>query len=173
MKRFPCVVLVATLAAATVLAESGDGKRFGARDPRTCSSKKDPVHGAPTAAQVKQNFICENEKLTRSGSAGDLLYLVSDVNVEIGKGRPFNPLTDSFQNIDPSQMVYPIRGGYVSWQCAVVGTINGAAGKNCSRNDAPQVAGSCYKDAFGDWHCNMCCTMGSSAKMGYAPPTGQ
>ena len=108
-----------------------------------------------------------------SGSVGDLLYLVTDVNIEVGKGRPFNPANDSFNSIDPSQLVYPIRGTYVGWQCSVLGSIGGVAGKNCARSSGPTIGGSCYKDAFGDWHCNLCCYMGSSSKAGFPPPAGQ
>ena len=153
-------------------AQSGEGKKFGARDPRTCASQKEPSKGAPTVAQIKAYFICDNEKMARSGVSGDLLYLVTDVVVEVGKGRPFNPATDSFTSVDPSQPVYPIRGSYVGWQCAVVGQINGAPGKNCARNEALKVGGVCYKDTFGDWHATLCCALGSNQKPGYPPPTG-
>jgi hypothetical protein len=111
--------------------------------------------------------------LARSGSVGDLLYLVTDIVIEVGKGRPFNALTDSYTDIDPSQPIYPIRGSYVGWQCGVVGSIGAAAGHNCARNDGASQGGTCYKDSFGDWHCKMCCTLGSNQKAGYPPPQGQ
>jgi hypothetical protein len=160
------------VSAVAISAQGGLGKKFGARDPRTCASKKEPASGAPTAAQLKAYFICDSEMMTRSGMVGDLLYLVTDVVVEVGKGRPFNQATDSNTSIDPSQPVYPIRGSYVGWQCGVVGQPNSAAGKNCARNDASKVAGVCYKDTFGDWHCGMCCALGSNQRAGYPPPTG-
>jgi hypothetical protein len=166
---FPLMALALAMVA---LAATGDGKKFGARDPRGCPSLKEPGRGAPTAAQVQQILACQAEVLQHSGSIGDLLYLVTDVTAEIGKGRPFNALTDSFNSIDPSQNVYPIRGTYTAWQCGVVGHVGAPAGKNCSRNDAVPMTGSCFKDTFGDWHCNLCCQMGSSAKGGYPPPTG-
>jgi hypothetical protein len=165
-------VAMLALGAMTVAAQSGDGKRYGARDPQTCASKKDPVNGPPTAAQFRKYFICDNEFVQHAGAIGDFLYLVTDVTLEVGKGRPFNHLTDSFQNVDPSQTVYPIRGGYVAWQCTALGQVNGDPGKNCSRNDASKVEGTCYKDAFGDWHCHMCCALGSAARRGFPPPAG-
>ena len=171
MKRivFP---LVALALAMVTLAATGDGKKFGARDPRGCPSLKEPTGGAPSAAQVTRILACQAEFLQHSGAIGDLLYLVTDVSAEIGKGRPFNPRTDSYPSIDPTQTVYPIRGTYTHWQCGVSGSIGAPAGKNCSRNDAIPMGGSCFKDTFGDWHCSVCCQMGSSAKTGFTPPTG-
>ncbi len=171
MKRV-ALPLVALALAALALAATGDGKRFGARDPRGCPSLKEPTRGAPSAAQVKQILSCQAESLQRSGAVGDLLYLVTDVSVEIGKGHPFNPLTDSYNSIDPSQTVYPIRGSYTAWQCGVSGSIGAPAGKNCAKNDAVPMTGNCYKDTFGDWHCTLCCQMGSNQKAGFPPPTG-
>jgi hypothetical protein len=171
MKRIAFPLMALALAMIT-LAATGDGKRFGARDPRPCQSLKEPTRGAPSAAQVKQILSCEAERLQRSGAVGDLLYLVTDVSVEIGKGHPFNILTDSYNSIDPSQTVYPIRGTYTAWQCGVSGSIGAPAGKNCAKNDAVPMTGNCYKDTFGDWHCTLCCQMGSNQKGGFAPPTG-
>ncbi len=171
MKRivFP---LIALALAVVALAETGDGKKFGARDPRPCPSLKEPTRGAPSAGQVKQILACQAEGVQHSGAAGDLLYLVTDVAVEIGKGRPFNPRTDSATSVDPSETVYPIRGTYTKWQCGVVGHVGSPAGKNCSRNAALPMTGSCYKDTFGEWHCGICCQMGSSAETGFPPPAG-
>lgn len=164
--------LLALAVAMVSLAETGDGKKFGARDPRGCPSLKEPARGAPSAEQVKQILACQAEGVQHSGAAGDLLYLVTDVSVEIGKGRPFNPMSDASNSIDPSQTVYPIRGTYTTWQCGALGHVGAAAGQNCSRNDAVPMTGRCFKDTFGDWHCNICCQMGSSAKRGYPPPAG-
>lgn len=164
--------LIALALAVVALAATGDGKKFGARDPRGCPSLKEPTRGAPSAAQVKEILSCQAEFMQHSGAIGDLLYLVTDVAVEIGKGRPFNALTDSFTSIDPAQNVYPIRGTYTAWQCGVSGSIGAPAGKNCARNEAVPMTGTCYKDTFGDWHCNLCCQMGSNQRAGYPPPTG-
>ncbi len=171
MKRIIFSLMALALAAAA-LAATGDGKKFGARDPRACPSLKEPTRGAPSAAQVKQILSCQAEGLQHSGAVGDLLYLVTDVTVEIGKGRAFNILTDSFNSIDPSQTVYPIRGTYTAFQCGVSGSIGAPAGKNCARNPPVPMTGSCYKDTFGDWHCNLCCQMGSNQRTGFPPPTG-
>ena len=171
MKKVALPLMILALAV-HALAATGDGKKFGARDPRACPSLKEPTGGAPSAAQVKLIVSCQAESLQRSGAVGDLLYLVTDVSVEIGKGHAFNPLTDSYNAIDPSQTVYPIRGSYTAWQCGVSGSIGAPVGKNCARNDAVPMTGNCYKDTFGDWHCNLCCQMGSNQRTGFAPPTG-
>jgi hypothetical protein len=171
--KFAVTVSAMALLAVGALAQTGIGRKFGARDPRTCSSRKEPTRGPISAAQAKQYFACDMESFAPSGAVGDLLYLVTDIVVEVGKGRPFNALTDSRRDIDPSQTIYPIRGSYVGFQCGVSGSIGAPAGHNCARNEAANQGGNCYKDSFGDWHCSMCCVLGSNQRGGFPPPVGQ
>lgn len=168
--------LLATLATPCAFAQKSVGVKFGAPDPRTCSSRK--ANGAPTAAQLAQFFICDTEKMTPSTVSGDLLYLVGNLNLQVGKGRPFNVNTDSWSDVDPSQTVYPIRGNYTEWQCLEPDPhpIGNAprAGKNCFKYDAPGATGVCYKDTFGDWHCKFCCATVGSGQGGvefFPPPS--
>ena len=72
---------------------------------------------APTADQLKQYFICDNENTTGLGN-GQVLYLATNVSVEVAKGRPYSASTDATQDVDPSQTVYPIRGSFDWWQCS-------------------------------------------------------
>ena len=46
MKRVYGVLAVAVaFLGAAAFAQSGEGKKFGARDPRTCASRKEPARG--------------------------------------------------------------------------------------------------------------------------------
>jgi hypothetical protein len=167
-----CLSVAVALIPAAAQAQRGVGAKFGARDPRTCATLKDPARGAITADQAKRYFICESELVARAAGGGDLLYLVSDVNIEVGKGRPFLESTDAWPNIDPAETVYPIRGSYVVWQCVPLGAINGEPGQNCSRSAEPHATGICYKDTFRDWHCEKFMdinTVGDGMKR-YPPP---
>ena len=160
-------------------AQQNSGKPFGARDPRTCSSRKDGL----SAAQARQYVICDYEKVVQPNSPKAILTLATDVTVEIGRGRPFNMLTDSnYHGIDPSQTVYPIRGSFNGWSCHTIsGSFSGS--NTCSEWPQTAAAGICYKDSFGDWHCEMwdgkqgavrCPECNGTAGLKYfPPPTGQ
>ena len=180
MKRLQYAALALTLSLWPMgaFAQKGSGAKFGARDARTCPSPKEPVKGAPNAAQLKQYVICGLESMKPAGSSGALLYLAGNVKVEVGKGRPFNIVTDSWPEVDPSQTVYPIRGTYMQWQCKVpeapIPGVGNAplAGKNCFKYETMSTAaGVCYKDTFGDWHCKICCAVSSSgSRVEFVPP---
>jgi hypothetical protein len=160
--------------------QQGSGKPFGARDPRTCPSRK----AAPSAAQARLYFICDEELVANPTQPGGQLQLVTDVKVEVGTGRPFNYQSDSFGwatnlGIDPSQTVYPIRGSFTTWICLKLGYAGafGSPGQNCTKAPQPAGKGICFKTAFGEWHCTM-----SEGQVGiddkgavqrYPPPTGQ
>ena len=143
----------------------GIGARFDAREPQSCASRKEPAKGAPTAAQAKQYFLCQAEYMQKAGSPeNDQLSLRTNVIVEVGKGRPFNILTDSgctpCNLIDPTQTVYPIRGSSTFWTCyptakAGFGAIGVTPGKNCSKGEDSGATGMCFKTTFGDWYCPM------------------
>ena len=153
--------------------KKGIGARFDTRDPTSCASRKEPAKGAPTAAQAKQYFLCQAEYMEKAGEPhNDTLSLRTNVIVEVGKGRPFNIITDSgctpCNLIDPSQTVYPIRGSSTFWDCHSVhplGGINVAAGKNCSKGEDSGATGMCFKTTFGDWYCPMGGTLTFEAGM--------
>jgi hypothetical protein len=56
------LLMTLVLAAGVAYAQQGIGKPFGARDPRTCASREAGL----SAAQAKQYFICDSEKVTQS-----------------------------------------------------------------------------------------------------------
>ena len=150
----------------------GVGAKFGARDPHTCNSRKEPAKGTLTAEQVKKYFFCDQERVWTGATT--FLNLVTDVKVEIGKGRPFNRSTDGFQNsdIDASEMVYPIRGGFTKWQCSPHGEWNVVPGKNCTKFENPNAGGTCWKSTFSEWHCTMLDVKGPEPVGNLPPPRG-
>ncbi len=93
--------------AIAAIAQTGSAAKFGARDPRTCASLKEPQKGAPTGEQMRKVFICQEEGVTRS----ETLHLVTNVTIQVGKARPFSMQTDAWPDSDPSQPIYPVQGG--------------------------------------------------------------
>jgi hypothetical protein len=156
-------------------AKSGNGAAFGTRNTRDCSLNT----ASPTGAQLQQAFICETEVYTPPGSSRASLYLVSDVALQFSKGRPYNANTDAFQAIDVTQPVYDARGNYVAWNCFIpqAATQGNApvAGKNCWKYLGTGVHGIAFRDTFGTWHVNLCCTVSADGSniVYYPPPTDQ
>jgi len=85
---------------------------------------------------------------------GPKLYLLENIKVEVGKGRPFQPSDLNFPDIDNSQPLYPIRGSY-DWYVCHINEVGFPPGKNCSIYKEPSCTGFCYKTTFGDWNCTM------------------
>ncbi len=133
--------------------ETTKANKYGTRDPRTCKDMKAPAKGAPSAALALKYVICEIEKVS-----GQYLYLVENVKVEVGGGRPYNPNSDiNVPEINVKFPIYSIRGSLTKYQCYEVNpnfTIS-APGKNCTRYEEPKAKGDCYKTTFGDWRCYM------------------
>ena len=176
--RVPLLVVIGmALSLSPAFAQKGAGKSFGGRDPRTSDSRKAPAKGAISAEHAKQYVIADSEGVSESIASGKMLHLVTDVKVEVGKGRPFNMQDDSFDwakdnGIDPAQTVYPIRGSYNSWTCSELGTITGDPGKNCTKLPQPAANGICFKSSSGDWHCTMTDFNASGGMERYPPPMG-
>jgi len=177
------LIVMASLAVGLppAIAQDGAGKPFGARDPRTCASRKEPAQGAPTAAQLKQYFICDYEIVNNAWSTA-ILNLITGVTLEVGKGRPFNILTDSFPSIDPTETVYPIQGAYTLWSCGELGKSGNEPGHSCGmKYQNNNAEGICYKDSFANWHCkflgktqtitNACPGAGGATICRLPPPT--
>ncbi|MGD0345475.1 MAG: hypothetical protein ABSA85_01900 [Terracidiphilus sp.] len=134
-------------------AQPGIGAQYFTRDPITCSSKKAPASGAPSPAQAALYVRCDP---SGEGLFGGNLFLLENVKVEIGSGRPFQPGSDigMFQ-IDIRQPVYPIRGSFLRYQCSSSKASPYKRGSNCILITTPQAAGACFKTTFGDWTCKM------------------
>lgn len=125
-------------------------EKYGARAPLTCEN----LQGALTSETAKQALQCYLERIS-----SDMLFLLEDVKVQVGAGRPYNPATDALINdIDVKALVYPIRGSFVQYACSEIDTSNtqwNNVGKNCTAYKSPKADGRCWKTAFGDWQCQM------------------
>jgi hypothetical protein len=150
-RSFVLLAIFSTAWPLAAMAQSGEGARFGgARDPKTCPDHTAPKRGAITPELAAQYVTCEEEHSDLSS-----LYLIDKMQVQIGKGRSFQILSDSYNDIDSSQPIYPIRGSYVRYSCSVPHAVTGTVGKNCHLIDQPKATGACFKTTFGDWHCFM------------------
>ena len=151
--------------------DAGVGAKYGARDPYKCASYKAPEKGAPTAGQVRAYVIGQREYETGTGNDA-VLYLTDNVTVEIGKGRPFER-GDGSDDIDTSEMVYPIRGTMTVYTCYPISKAH-VEGKNCKKVEFPKAEGLCYKTTFGDWKCSLMDVQHRKVYGGYfPPPTGK
>lgn len=148
--------------------QAGVGAKYGTRDPFTCKSTKAPTHGAISPEWAAQYVKCSAE-----GETGGMLYLLKNVNVEVGSERAFNPNSDDYTDIDQSSPLYPIRGSFTRFQCGTVsrGSFMPNAGKNCNSGDQPNATGMCYRTTFGDWRCSMTdLTHDALNRFGVPPP---
>jgi hypothetical protein len=137
------------LTAALAYGQPGAGKEYATRDPFSCKSKKEPAKGAPSASQLTDLVKCSNER-----AAGGYIGLFENVQVEIGKSRPYSSWSDSGNsNIDNSQPVYPIRGTAQFYSCRPPGSMGFPAGKNCQVKKDFTFQGTCFKTTFNDWSC--------------------
>ena len=129
--------------------------KYGSREPQTCTSKKEPTKGVLSPEQAGKYMVCYRE----GESGSNTLLLLEDIKVEVGKGTPFLQIPPNQRptTADPEGMVYQIRGSYKRYLCGILyrtGTLLNE-GKNCSIYDNPKATGSCFRDNFGDWICNM------------------
>lgn len=134
------------------------GAKYGTRDPRTCSSRTAPAHGAPSAEQARQYVICELEQ----GDGAGPLSLVTNVKVQVASvSHAPNQFVKEITTarIDPREPIWDLRGSFTSYHCKSLGSLTAsndfARTHNCSMSDQPSATGYCYKDTFGDWHCGM------------------
>jgi len=162
--RFAAVLLV--MGPMRVSAQQVSGATYDTRDPRTCAERTAPARGAIPAALAMQYFVCESER-----EFGNSLYLIENLQLQVGAPRPFQMRTDAATDVDPSQPVYPIRGSFTLYQCKEPSKLANNKGKNCSVYDKPKATGTCYKTSFGEWHCSMADLVSSSnVRHSVAPP---
>jgi hypothetical protein len=176
---FSVVFSIALLSAAALDAQtpsraSGNsiGTQYGARDPSTCKSRT----AAPTTSTVKQYVRCGMEGIDMGGN----LVLLTNVTVQMASPRAFLYQQDSAKNkIDVRAPVIDIRGGYKMYQCgkptmAVAMGVVTTMPSSCVSYDQPVAEGSCYKDTFGDWNCNLVGNRPASSSQvtGQKAPTG-
>ncbi len=151
MKTQTILISLVTACVTCALAQNhpGDGKQYDTRDPAVCRSTKEPAKGAPSGNQLKEYVQCANERI-----AGGYISLMQNLQIEIGKSRPYSAWSDSgHTNIDNSEPVYPIRGTYDLYSCRPPGSNGFPAGQNCNVRKATEFKGTCYKTTFSDWSC--------------------
>ena len=178
MKNFAVVAGLVVLGLVPVCGSqqaTGNGALFGTRNTRDCGVNTD----SPTAAQLQQAFICESEIYTPAGSSGAKLELVSSVNLQFSRSRPYNSNSDTYSGIDVRQPVYDVKGSYVGWTCFEPSSnpYGNAprAGKNCWKSLGNGVSGIAFRDTFGLWHVKVCCAVSAdgSNTVYYPPPTNE
>lgn len=147
--------------------KSGIGAKYRSRDPMECADYKEPADGFPSYEQAREYFICQNENVF-----ANKLYLVSDVQFEMGKMRPYDRENDAMNvpNIDVSVPVIPIQGSYKTYQIWEPSEYMQDIGKNCNIDLIQNATGLIYKNSFGEWHVNMGSADSKSIAKGVAPP---
>jgi hypothetical protein len=150
------------------------GAKYGTREPRSCADRTAPAHGAPSAAQATQYFICELEQ----GNGKDPLSLVTNAKVQVATvSHPPNLMTKELTagNIDPREPIWDIRGSFTSYRCfalsSLIASNDFARTHNCWVSEQPTATGYCWKDTFGDWRCGMLGT-NINWKTNVLPPAG-
>jgi hypothetical protein len=152
MTKNSSVLAAAMLVAGAMGAQAQTGVKYGARDPQKCASTKEPTKGAISAELAKKYVACHIEK-ELSGS----LYLVEIAKVEVGKGTPFMELPGGSRpfEADHEGLVYQIRGSMQRYACSAVSDFMRNAGKNCDVENEEKATGTCFRNGFGDWICNL------------------
>jgi len=97
--------------------------------------------------QATLYFRCEKERVP--GGSDRNLYLYENVQLEIGKGRPFQVSDQLSTDADPSQPQYPVRGTADMYQCSP------GSSNNWSVQKGTTLTGVCYKTSFSDWRCDV------------------
>ena len=140
------------LALGASFAGAGFGADYGARDPVRCVPLTQA--GPPDPEQAAFLVRCAHE-VERGGG----LYLMKDLVIRIGKGRPYDLLDDtSVSEVDMSVDVFPLRGSFTWSEC---GRQENAIslGKNpdryCTEADIPNATGACWFNLFGEWQCTL------------------
>ena len=158
-------------------AHAGLGAKYGTRDPRSCAVRTAPARGAPSGEQAAQYAQCEGE-----GPYGsqDRIALMENMRVQVGGARPYQHVQDSYEDIDPRQPVYPIRGSFTGYSCDPLRTAREIAsgfadnrGKNCDSLERPHATGICFRTTFADWHCTLVdikADVVRDTRRGVAPP---
>lgn len=152
--------VIAFVGATSIAQATGVGAKYASREPHTCASRTAPASGPITAAQAKQYFQCDTEKLATSSGDDMTLTLVTGLNVQVGAGRPFMMNSDNTGNnvddgIDPHFTVYPIRGSFTHYTCHTLTAFNSGVGRNCLKQEMPHATGICFMSSFKEWHCHM------------------
>ncbi len=130
----------------TVQAASGSGDdlsvgptwnpEFTARNPRVCTKLMTP----PNASQAKALVQCDHESRSIVTGMNPVIFLVTDLTVEIAPPRKFMMSVDAGPDIDVTAPVYPIQGTGTGWRC--LSTRSVPAGQNCGKPRHRRVWGN-------------------------------
>jgi hypothetical protein len=134
---------------------------FTARNPRVCTKLMTP----PNASQAKALVQCDHEGRSILTGMNPVVFLVTDLTVEVAAPRKFMMSVDAGPDIDVTAPVYPIQGIGTGWRC--LSTRSVPAGQNCGKHIAAPGVGECWRTPFGDWRCSM--TVGSRELPIYFP----
>ena len=119
---------------------------YQSRAPRKCSSVTNP----PSVAQAAVMVQCTMDATSAFG-----VGLVQDVNIEMGKARPFVYYSDAgLSGVDLDAKVYPLRGSYTSYLCNKISNMS-LPGHSCMKSPVPMAVGACWKTSFGDYKCKL------------------
>ena len=122
---------------------------FTARNPRLCTKLMSP----PNASQAKALVQCDHESRSIMTGMNPVVFLVTDVSVEVASPRKFMMSVDAGPDIDVTAPVYPIQGVATGWRCLSTRSI--PAGQNCGKHVTSPGVGECWRTPFGDWRCSM------------------
>jgi len=151
MRKLTLIAVLSLAAAIPASAQAGNGANYGTRDPKPCPPAK--FEGPPSAEQASQLVACTLERAT-----GAIIYLVSDVVVQVASDSRAFQAGDANENVDDTKPVYPIQGSFISYACHLQYTDDAThtnVGKNCSILQQPHAQGVCYRNTSGEWACRM------------------
>jgi len=125
--------------------------QFETRNPRTCAK----VTHVPSVSEATVMVQCEQEANSNATGSSPVFLLATDVSVQIGSPKPYNPGVDNYwDDIDPAAQVYPLRGSSTGYSCVPVNAYN--KGKNCGKSSGGQMGqGACWHTQFSEWRCRM------------------
>jgi len=125
-------------------------QQFQTRNPRVCAK----VTHVPSVAEAAIMVQCEQEANSNTGGSSPVFLLATDVVVQIGTPKAYNPGVDNYwDDIDPSAKVYPLRGSSTGYTCIEAKL---SPGKNCSKSYGGEVGqGACWHTQFNEWRCRM------------------
>jgi hypothetical protein len=118
---------------------------YGARNPRKCSSVKQPPDVATATALVQ----CNAESFANSE-----VWLVTNLQVQMGAPRSATLNDTDINDLDAATKIYPLKGTGTQWACGLVSQYG--VGTNCQKFlPAPDHPGRCWHTLFGEWKCSM------------------
>ncbi|HRH45173.1 MAG TPA: hypothetical protein PKY82_26280 [Pyrinomonadaceae bacterium] len=133
----------------STFAQPGSGAKYGSRDLTTCDDTKAPTKGAITVALAAQYARCTYEK-----ADGNSIGLLEDLKIQVGGAVPFSRKTYPYaSDVEPTTLVYPLRGSYKNYLCDAISDASENRGANCTVFVNTKAEGVCWKTTFGDWWC--------------------